>query len=65
MPVLTFLAHDSLDSNPKWLDLHERQLSKVKRHEIVALRRGHYPHWSESTAMAKKIKDFLNAVSKP
>lgn len=59
LPVLDFLSQDSIDSMPGWLPAHERQLRNVTRHEIVVLEGGHYLHWTQSAAMAKKITEFL------
>jgi len=57
--VLDFLSRDSVDSMPGWLPAHERQLRNVRRHELVVLEGGHYLHWTQSAAIAKKITEFL------
>ena len=59
LPVLTFLAQESIDSIPRWYEKHERQLRNVKRQELVVLDGGHYLHWTHSPAMAEKITEFL------
>lgn len=63
MPVLMLLSKESLDSRPEWVDLHERQLSNVTRHEIVVLDGPHYLHWTQAKAMAEKIGEFLGPAA--
>jgi pimeloyl-ACP methyl ester carboxylesterase len=59
LPVLHFLASDSVASRPEWLDSHKEQLQNVSRHEIVELEGQHYLHWTQSQAMADRITQFL------
>jgi pimeloyl-ACP methyl ester carboxylesterase len=59
LPVLHFLASDSVATLPDWLESHQNQLKSVNRHEIVELQGLHNLHWTQSTAMAKKITQFL------
>jgi pimeloyl-ACP methyl ester carboxylesterase len=59
LPVLHFLASDSLATFPEWLELHKNQLKNVNRHEIVELQGLHNLQWTQSAAMAKKITEFL------
>jgi pimeloyl-ACP methyl ester carboxylesterase len=59
LPVLMLLAHETLDHRPEWVDLHERQLANVTRHELVVLDGAHYLHWTQSKEMAKRIDEFL------
>lgn len=59
LPVLNFLAQDSIDSIPQWRERHERQLRNVHRHELVVLDGGHYLHWTHSPEMADNVADFL------
>jgi pimeloyl-ACP methyl ester carboxylesterase len=65
IPVLMFLAKETLDSRAEWADLHERQLSNVTRHELVVLDGPHYLHWTQSKAMAEKIGEFLGPAAVP
>lgn len=59
LPVLQFLAQDTMDSRPDWLSLHERQLDNVARHKLVILDGPHYLHWTKAPEMAKEIDAFL------
>jgi pimeloyl-ACP methyl ester carboxylesterase len=61
-PVLHFLASDSVAKLPDWLESHKNQLRSVNRHEIVELQGLHNLHWTQSTAMAKKITQFLQDI---
>jgi len=65
LPVLYFLAQESIDQQPDWVGRHERQLRGVERHELVVLKAQHYLHWTESSVMAEKIKDFLGTANAP
>jgi pimeloyl-ACP methyl ester carboxylesterase len=59
IPVLHFLASDSVAAIPDWLESHKNQLKGVNRHEIVELQGLHNLQWTQSAAMAKKITQFL------
>ncbi|WP_255770715.1 alpha/beta fold hydrolase [Pseudarthrobacter sulfonivorans] len=63
IPVLMLLSQDTLNSRPEWVDLHERQLTQVTRHELVVLDGPHYLHWTQAKAMAEKIDEFLAPVA--
>ena len=62
LPVLTFLASDSLASIPGWRESHETQLKNVTQHELVELEGGHYLHWTQSEVMAETITEFLTSA---
>jgi pimeloyl-ACP methyl ester carboxylesterase len=61
LPVLDFLATDSVATIPNWVRAHQDQLRNVRHHEIVVLDGDHYLHWTQSKAMADKISAFLGA----
>jgi pimeloyl-ACP methyl ester carboxylesterase len=63
IPVLMLLAKDTLDRRAEWVDLHERQLQNVTRHELVVLDGPHYLHWTQAKAMAEKINGFLGPAA--
>ncbi len=66
LPVLDFLASESVATDPNWAQQHEDQLRNVQHHEIVVLDGGHYLHWTQSKAMAEKITAFLGAnIARP
>jgi hypothetical protein len=59
LPVLDFLARKTIQQRPEWQAIHECQLLDVTRHELVVLDGRHYPHWTQSKEMAKRIDEFL------
>ncbi len=59
LPVLYFLAQESIDQQTDWVGQHERQLANVERHQLVTLNGQHYLHWTQAQAMADKITEFL------
>jgi len=59
MPVLDILAKESVSTIPRWVELHEEQLSNVRRHEVVVLDGRHYLHWTKAREMAEMIIDFI------
>jgi pimeloyl-ACP methyl ester carboxylesterase len=63
IPVLMLLAKESLDSRAEWVDLHERQLNNVTRHDLTVLDGPHYLHWTQAKAMAQKIGEFLGPAA--
>lgn len=62
LPVLQFLARETIQRRPEWQDIHERQLLNVTHHELVVLDGKHYLHWSHSAEMAKRIDEFLGGT---
>ncbi|QHK20193.1 alpha/beta fold hydrolase [Pseudarthrobacter psychrotolerans] len=62
LPVLQFLARETIQRRPEWQGIHERQLLNVTRHELVVLDGQHYLHWSQSKEMAEKIDAFLGGT---
>jgi pimeloyl-ACP methyl ester carboxylesterase len=59
LPVLQFLARETIQRRPEWQGIHERQLLNVTRHELVVLEGPHYLHWTQSKEMAERIDAFL------
>jgi pimeloyl-ACP methyl ester carboxylesterase len=59
LPVLAFVAQETIEHNPRWLPLHEEQLHPVRDHQIVVLEGPHYLHWTRSPEMASAITAFL------
>jgi pimeloyl-ACP methyl ester carboxylesterase len=59
LPVLMFLAQDTVEETPEWLPGHEEQLRGVRDHEMVVLEGGHYLHWTRSPEIASTTADFL------
>lgn len=63
LPVLDFLAQETMDQRADWIDVHDR-LANAEHHEVVVLDGQHYLHWTQSKAMADKIKEFLGKIDR-
>lgn len=69
MPVLTFLADDTIEQademfaekgyNVSWLGLHESLITNASIQKTEVLSGSHYLHWTNADKMAAMIKDFL------
>lgn len=59
LPVLYFLASESVEPDDKWVPLHEEMIKKSQQSEIKILEGGHYLHHTQSEKIVKAIKDFL------
>lgn len=59
LPVLTFLASESVDTIPGWVKQHEDLLRNVTRKEIVVVDGAHYLHWTQASLLADKIDAFI------
>jgi pimeloyl-ACP methyl ester carboxylesterase len=61
VPVLEFIASESVDTMPGWLERHEAELANVAVHKIEVVEGAHYLHWTQSALMATEIDAFLKA----
>lgn len=61
IPVLQFLATDTINSDPTWLPKHEAELAQVTTHELEILDGPHYLHWMHSSEIATTITAFVAA----
>jgi pimeloyl-ACP methyl ester carboxylesterase len=61
LPVLEFLASESVDFMPDWLPNHEAELAGVTTHQLEILEGSHYLHWTQSPTMARTITEFISA----
>lgn len=61
LPVLSFIKKEG--SQARWKELHQAQLANLKRGELIELDGGHYPHWTQSEALAEHISDFLASAA--
>lgn len=59
LPVLYMLASESVTNIPGWVEQHEEQLRKVRRHDVIVLDGPHYLHWTQANTMARMMTDFL------
>ncbi|MBX3098645.1 MAG: hypothetical protein KF761_03625 [Salinibacterium sp.] len=59
IPVLDFLASESISMDPTWLPKHEAELANVTTHHIEILEGAHYLHWTQSPEISRTITAFL------
>ena len=61
IPVIDFIASDTINSDPTWLPKHEAELANVSVHELHILEGAHYLHWTQAPAIGQAINAFLTA----
>lgn len=59
LPVLTFLAQDTIDVLPEWYPAHQEQLAGLVRSKLVVIDDGHYLHHHHSPEIADTVRAFL------
>lgn len=60
LPTILFVAMN--DSRENWLEDHQKQIEQVKHGEIVQLEGSHYLHHTQSEAIAKETKRFIEEL---
>ncbi len=61
IPVLQFLATETIAADPTWLPNHENELAGVTTHELTILEGQHYLHWTQSATIGRAITAFVAA----
>ena len=61
LPVLEILSSESVKTMPEWLPNHEAELKGVATHQLEVLEGTHYLHWTQSSALARIIANFVAA----
>ncbi len=61
LPVLEFLASETVEYMPDWLQNHKAELAGVATHQLEILEGAHYLHWAQSPSMARTIAEFVSA----
>lgn len=59
LPVLAFVAQDSIDALPEWYPAHQAQLAGLQRSELVVLDDVHHLHHHHSPEIAAAVRTFL------
>ncbi|WP_339099598.1 hypothetical protein IGL98_001402 [Enterococcus sp. DIV0840] len=59
LPVLYFLASESVEPDDKWGPIHEDMIKDSQKSEIEILEGSHYLHHTQSGKIVKTINDFL------
>lgn len=61
LPVLAFVAQDTVDLLPEWYPAHQQQLDGLVRSTLVLIDDGHYLHHHHSAEIADGVRAFLDA----
>ncbi len=61
IPVLQFLATETIAADPNWLPNHESELAGVTTHELTILQGQHYLQWTQSPTIGRAITAFIAA----
>lgn len=61
IPVIDFIASETINSDPTWLPKHEAELANVSVHELQILEGAHYLQWTQAPAIGQAIDAFLTA----
>lgn len=59
LPVLYFLASESVEPDDKWVQLHEKAIKESHKSEIKILEGDHYLHHTQSKKIVETINSFL------
>lgn len=60
LPVLSFVAQDSMDHLPVWHPAHQQQLEGLVRAKLVVIDDTHYLHYHHSLEIADTVRTFLD-----
>jgi pimeloyl-ACP methyl ester carboxylesterase len=60
LPVLTFVAQDTIDILPEWYPAHQEQLKGLVRSKLIVVNDGHYLHYHHSPEIADAVRAFLD-----
>jgi pimeloyl-ACP methyl ester carboxylesterase len=61
LPVLAFVAQDTIDLLPAWYPAHQEQLQGLLRSQLTVVDDGHYLHNHHSAQIADEARAFLDA----
>lgn len=64
LPVLSFLSKGSVDTDNKWLTLHEEIISNSAIQKIKVLSGEHYLHWTNADKITEMTKEFISTYLK-
>ena len=61
LPVLAFVAQDTIDILPEWYPAHQEQLQGLVRSKFIVIDDSHYLLYHHSPEIAKTVRAFLDA----
>jgi len=59
LPVLYFLASESVDPDDQWVPIHEKMIKNSEHSEIKIYEGSHYLHHTKAKEIANDVKAFL------
>jgi pimeloyl-ACP methyl ester carboxylesterase len=60
LPVLTFVAQDTMDLLAEWYPAHQKQLDGLAHSKLIVVDDGHYLHYHHSPEIAATVRAFLD-----
>jgi pimeloyl-ACP methyl ester carboxylesterase len=60
LPVLAYVARDTMDVQPQWYSAHQQQLEGLVRSKLIIVDDGHYLHHHHSPEIADGVRAFLD-----
>jgi pimeloyl-ACP methyl ester carboxylesterase len=64
LPVLAFVARDTMGLSSEWLPAHQEQLEGLVRSQLIIVDDGHYLHYRHSPEIADAARAFLDAPTR-
>ena len=61
LPVLAFVAQNTIDLLPEWYPAHQAQLDGLVRSKLIVIDDSHYLHYHHSPEIADAVRTFLDA----
>jgi pimeloyl-ACP methyl ester carboxylesterase len=62
LPVLAFVARDTIDLLPEWYPAHQKQLKGLVHSKLTVVDDSHYLHYHHSAQIADAVRAFLHAA---
>jgi len=60
IPVLNFVASETITEDPYWMGDHYREISEKHKSKVITLKGSHYIHLDQKEAIVQKIKEWIN-----
>ncbi|WP_375423071.1 alpha/beta fold hydrolase [uncultured Friedmanniella sp.] len=64
LPVLAFVAQETIDVSPEWLPAHQEQLDGLVRSKLIVMDGSHYLHYDHSPGIADAVRTFLDSPAR-
>jgi pimeloyl-ACP methyl ester carboxylesterase len=60
VPVLNFVASETLMDDPYWIGDHYREIREKHKSKVIPLKGSHYIHLDQKEAIVQKIKEWMD-----